>query len=369
VKTKIPYIKVIGDNWERGFSHGSQCAGLIKRNLEICKSLCCFMRKVSLETLLSDVKRFHKGIRKYDPDLYKEMEGIAAGADVSIDEIIFLNVRTELMNAVWNKAAFTNEGCTSIFVGSERTVDNNIYVAQTWDWIEDSKEVIIMLHSDDQKGHQFITVTEAGIIGSMGINNKGIAVVLNYLPINEFNAQGTPYHLLLRRVLDSQSISDAQSNVICSPIAFALNIIMANSNGQAIDMELTAKGTDLHFPENNLLAHTNHLLSRRLRVREVKVLHLQSVMRLKTVYEELYSNNKIELNHIKRLFTNHKQKTFEICKHAKNKDDACTVYTIIFELKEQKLYLSYGLPCQSEFISYDLELLFKKDDKPCTESK
>lgn len=358
MKTKIPYIKIIGDNWERGFSHGSQCAGLIKRNLEICKSLCCFMRKVSWETLLSDVKRFNKGIRKYDPDLYREMEGIAAGADVSISEIIFLNVRTELMNAVWNKAALTNEGCTSIFVGAERTADNKIYIAQTWDWIEASKEVIIMLHSDDQKGHQFITVTEAGIIGSMGINNKGIAVLLNYLPINEFNAQGTPYHLLLRRVLDSQSMLDAQCNVICSPTAFALNILMADSNGQAIDMELTAKGTDLFYPENNLLAHTNHLLSRRLRVREVKALYLQSVMRLKTVYEELYPNNKIELNHIKELFTKHKKKTFEICKHATNKDDACTVYTIIFELKEQKLYLSYGLPCQNDFITYNLKQLF-----------
>jgi len=360
VKTVIPYIKVMGDNWERGFSHGSQCAGLIKRNIEICKSLCCFMRKVSWERLLSDVKRFDKAIRKYDPDLYREMEGIAVGADVSTDEIIFLNVRTELMNAVWNKAAFTNEGCTSIFVGPERTVDHKIYVAQTWDWIEDAKEVIIMLHSDDQKGHQFITVTEAGIIGSMGINNKGVAVLLNYLPVREINTHGTPYHILLRRVLESHSMSDAQCHVIRSPIAFALNVIIADSKGQAIDMELTAKGTDLRYPINNQLVHTNHLLSRRLQVREVKALHLQSVMRLKTANEVLHSNNKIELNHIKQLFSEHKQKPFEICKHAKNKNDACTVYTIIMEQKEQKLYLSYGLPCQNDFITYDLKELFNK---------
>lgn len=358
MKTKIPYIKVTGDNWERGYSHGSQCTELIRKNLEICKSLCCYMRKVSWDSLLMDVKRFRKVICKYDWDLYKEMEGIASGAGLSVDDIIFLNVRTELMNAVWNKASLVKEGCTSIFVGTERTDNNKIYMAQTWDWIEASKEVIIMLHSNDRKGHQFITVTEAGIIGSMGINNKGVTVLLNYLPISDFNVQGTPYHILLRRALDSQTMLEAQCNVIRSPIAFALNIMIGDSNGKAIDMELTAKGIDLHYPERDLLVHTNHLLSQRLMVREVKALYLQSNMRLKTVFEQLYSNYSIELSHVKQLFTNHKHKTFEICKHAINKNDACTVFTVIFELHEQKFYLSYGLPCQNEFISYDLKELF-----------
>ncbi|XBX10025.1 C45 family autoproteolytic acyltransferase/hydrolase [Enterocloster clostridioformis] len=360
----IPYIKVTGDNWDRGFSHGRQCSRLIKKNIEVCKRLCCYMRKVNPEILFADVRTFDNAIRKYDPNLYREMEAIAAGADVSTEEIVFLNVRTELSNVFWNKANISKKGCTSIFVGQERTVRRKIYMAQTWDWIEDAKEVIIMLHSDDLKGHQFITVTEAGIIGSLGINNKGVTVLLNSLPINELNAHGIPYHLLLRRILDSQTASDAQCNVLRSPIACALNVIIADTSGAAVDMELTAKGTDLQYPLNGLLIHTNHLLSQRLRVRENKAMHINSVTRLETAYEVLESNYQIELKHIKELFSEHKQKMFEICKHATNTYDACTIFTIIFELKEQKFYFAYGLPCQCAFTAYSISKLFNKNDEP-----
>ncbi|BCJ94157.1 peptidase C45 [Anaerocolumna cellulosilytica] len=357
MESKIPYIKVVGSYKERGFSHGSQCAEMIKKNIELCKSLCCILRKSSWEMLLRDTKRFVKSIRKYDLDLYIEMEAIAAGAGVTTEEIIFLNVHTELLNPIWNKAS-VNEGCTSIYVGRKRTAGNKIYLAQTWDWIHDFKEVLIILHSDDQEGHQFITITEAGIIGNMGINNKGIVVLLNFLPINELNVDGVPYHLLLRRVLESKTVLDAQCNVIRSPIAFALNIIVADSSDEVIDIELTAKGIDLHFPENDRLVHTNHLLSRRLKVREGKSTFESSVMRLETAIETLDEAEIIGIDHIKQLYSVHKKKAHEICSHLVGDIRSCTLFTVIFEQMEQELYISFGLPCENEFVKYDLKQLF-----------
>lgn len=354
---QLPFIKVVGDNWERGYSHGVQCSNLIRRNIIICKELCKAMRKSDWQTLLEDAGRFIKPLKKNDWNIYQEFEGIAAGAGVSIEEIVFLNVRTDIHTPSWNKASLT-KGCTSLIIGKEKTVNQKVYAAQTWDWIKEAEEVLIILNSDDGKGHQSLTITEAGIIGSMGINNQGLVTLLNFLYAHEINTEGAPYHVLLKRALDSRNVFDAQRKLSKSPIAFAVNVMLADINNSILGMELTSRGIDYYRDEKGYILHTNHFVSDLLKQRGNSITLPESMERYNTAQSFIENMSDFELNDVIDLFTTHVDTKFNICRHF-GENSIPTLYTVIFELTEMQMYLSVGHPCENAFINYDLNQIFK----------
>lgn len=355
---QLPFIRVVGNHWERGYSHGEQCRDLIKRNIIICQELCKVMRKSDWQTLLEDARRFIQPLKKNDKGIYQEFEGIAAGAGVSIEEIVFLNVRTDIHTPTWNKASLT-KGCTSLIIGKEKSINQKVYAAQTWDWIKEAKDVLIILNSDDGKGHKSLTITEAGIIGSMGINNHGLVTLLNFLYAYEINTNGAPYHVLLKRSLDSKNVFEAQRNLVKSPIAFAVNIMLADINNSMLGMELTSRGIDYYKDENGYLLHTNHFISDLLKQRGNLITLPESKDRYNTAQAFLENKSDIELKDIINLFTTHVDTKFNICKHIEE-NNVPTLFTVIFELTEMQMYLSVGHPCENAFINYDLNMIFKR---------
>lgn len=358
----IPYVYTEGSNEERGYQHGSECAELIKTNINICKDMCCFLRETRWKIILQDVRRFINPIKKYDKGLFEEMEGIAEGAGVSLEEILLLNVRSEVMHPVWMKASIT-EGCTSFVITPTLTKNGKVFAAQTWDWINLAKECLIVLHSKDLSGHQFITVTEAGIIANIGCNSNKLGVILNYLSVFDINPKGVPYHILLRRALDSTNIVEAQRNLLRSPLAFAINVMLADGDGKSIGYELTAGGVDFYLEKPGYLVHTNHILSDKLMVREVnKHLFPDSETRYRIADAFLHSSEAVQIEDIIRLFSTHVDSEYNICHHLEEdhnyKYGIATLFTVIMELTEMRMYLSLGTPCDSEFYELDLNRIF-----------
>lgn len=185
------------------------------------------------------------------------MKGIAEGAKVELNDIILLNARSELMNSLWSLSPI-HEGCTTCCIAAKN--GQKRYVAQTWDWTYLTKDKILIVISRLKNGFNFLTITEPGIVGNIGINNKGLGVFLNYLPVLESNQYGAPYHVLLRRALESYDIEDLQRNIIRSPIAFAIHILVADQVGEIYSYELTANGIDFTKQTNKNFIHTNHIL-------------------------------------------------------------------------------------------------------------
>lgn len=359
----VKIVSVHGNSEERGYQYGCQARELICKSLEINKRLVLSLRPDTLtwRDILDEVHGFIPAIKRYDRKLLIEMNAIASGAEVTLEEIVFLNLRSELMNPAFAKTLIT-EGCTTIFLERGRTEGNKALIGQTYDWFPECREILLLLHSEDENGHEFITVTEAGIIGKVGCNNYGVASMLNYLNNFEINRSGTPYSILLRRVLDSEGFYQAQRNIMRSPIAFGLNMTIGSRKGSGIDYELTAKGIDFFYPENGLLIHTNHYISEKLSVRTFnKRMYPSSKERYDTA-KKLLLKDKIAIKDLMHVMAYHDMQNINnnICKHSETDEYGMeTIFTIIIELTEMVLYFCTGTPCKSNFYKINLTEVFK----------
>src|SRR5262249_55076056 len=123
------------------------------------------------------------------PELVEELEGMAAGAGVDVRELLAINARTELL------AGTQDRGECSLVA---RLEPSGPWLAQTWDWHPDLRAAAVVW-TIEHDGGRLTTVTEAGVVAKLGLNDAGVACGLNFLTSSmDGGLDGTPIHVLLR---------------------------------------------------------------------------------------------------------------------------------------------------------------------------
>jgi isopenicillin-N N-acyltransferase-like protein len=128
----FPMIELKGSAYELGLQHGKALAGEIRANLTLYFDMVKGLTGTEPDLCLTHAGKFQKAINVNAPGLLEEMQGIAKGAGVSLDEILFLNARTELMSMRPSGEAERGE-CTAIGLTGERTINGQAIIAQNWD--------------------------------------------------------------------------------------------------------------------------------------------------------------------------------------------------------------------------------------------
>jgi isopenicillin-N N-acyltransferase-like protein len=175
---------------------------------------------------------------------------------VPFHSILALNIRTEIAYGLFQ------DGCTAISYtsGSQTTL------AQNWDWQTEQAENLIILHinrsSQTLQGSKpnICMVTEAGIIGKIGLNAAGVGVCLNAIRAKGVDYGRLPCHLALRACLDSNSREEALAVVRRDGIASSCHILLADALG-AVGVEASHRDiVELPMSDNGVITHTNHFI-------------------------------------------------------------------------------------------------------------
>jgi len=249
--------------FERGLEFGQIHAEKIATNLARYRELFARVaqRPYDLDTL---GKQALWQIEAFDMALHQELCGMAEGAQLAAEHLAALNARTEILALLG--AQQRGECSTLAWVnpwGAPVT-------AQTWDWYLEFTKGWLIWEIPHPSGHLTRTVTEYGILGKIGVNNRGLGVHFNILHHEEDGRSGqigVPLHLLSRHLLDAgYGFGNAalqcchQAKVSASSV---LTLIGAADNASAaVSVELYPGGPSLIFPEaNGLLIHTNHFLA------------------------------------------------------------------------------------------------------------
>jgi isopenicillin-N N-acyltransferase-like protein len=95
MKLSTRIISVEGSPSDIGFQYGTQAKDLILRNIETYQIQFKRFAKIDWEKVKEDASNWIPIIRDYDEDIMEEIEGIAAGAGRSLEEIVALNARYE----------------------------------------------------------------------------------------------------------------------------------------------------------------------------------------------------------------------------------------------------------------------------------
>lgn len=346
-------IKLRGTPYERGLTYGQLCRDEIRISINSYRVLFEGMKGISWKDA-RDVSEYYLSlIRDFEPDYIEEMRGIAEGASLDLLDIVALNARTEIMYA--QSAAIDISECTTLSLMAPATQGGRVIAAENWDFSKLLRDSVVIVHVYSEGKPDFIMVAEAGMIGGVGMNDRGIAILLNALSTT-LPCKGLPLRPRMRAMLEAETLSEAYVKGSCMPVSVA-NLVAAHKDGVAIGFEMDSRTVEPMIPEDGVLLHTNHYLGPKMYFAN-DVNHRGSsyirLQRIKALVKERHG--KIGIEDVMRMLRDHAGHPYSICNHENLKDSLVdrdvTNFGVVMDLTENCMYLAPGNPCESEFEKY-----------------
>lgn len=357
-KDLFPVITAFGTPYDIGFIHGSKAKKQIDVSIHTYKSMFWDYSQIKWETACSYARSFIKTIQEYDADYLDEIKGIADGSGYSVDEILALNVRSEIvLQGAQLKEPLLDGGCTSFVFTPKKTETGTTLLGQNWDWKMTEQAGCIILHIKQAAKPDITMVTEAGIIGKIGYNSAGLGVALNALASDKkVEGKVLPLHIAMRGMLDSQTLSDMIRATTALPLSCCAHYMIASSKGEGVSLEIGPADFDALYAEDGFLAHTNHFITPRLSyVKDTTRIALpDSILRLgqiRTMVKDL--NRKVSVRDIQQMMQDHTSYPDSICRHEDLLEPEGkrlgTIFSIIMDLAREEMYFAPGNPCNTEY--------------------
>lgn len=328
---KIKHLKLKGMPEERGKQYGLECKVRIKKSIKFYKEI--FQNK-GVKNVTELGKYYGKKIQEFDEKYYVELKAIAKAAKVDVNWVFAINARTEILS-------YANE-CSAIY----NTYTNHL--AQTWDWGKKALDHVVVLDVTPINGCSYITVTEAGMLAKIGMNQLGLGVCLNALSIYE-KLDGVPIHIILRKILSCSSLEQAHKEIIGIPTKTAGNTLIAKG-GYYLDVEFA--GENKYLEKNmheTIYHHTNHYLMADITDKTLEK-HKSSYSRYKRL-KQLITNSNKEVNVTKLLCDETgNQPILRELEDNPVFGDYGTVLAVLMDLNKKTFYVTDGYPGNTSFL-------------------
>jgi isopenicillin-N N-acyltransferase like protein len=198
------------------------------------------------------------------PALAQEIEGIARGAGLPPRAVAAINARTEILARLG--AAARGECSTVVALGED---DGPPVSVQTWDWHDLFADGWLLWTIEHPDGRAVHTVTEHGIVGKIGVNDRGVGLHVNILHHRDDGGPiGAPVHVLARAVLDGAGDVAEAATLLGAARTSASSVLTLvgaqpgeGGGKSALCAELHPGGPRFVLPERDgTLLHTNHFL-------------------------------------------------------------------------------------------------------------
>ena len=182
------------------------------------------------EALLRRADAYLPQIGRFAPDLVAEIEGIGRGSGLGFRRALFLQVATEL-------SLEPLAGCSAI---GRVTPGHEPLIAQNWDQpIESAGKQAIVRFEPTGKPH-ILMFGHAGVVGYIGLNDRGVGHVGNQLYSSAPPAAGSglTQYVINRRLLEFERAEDALAWLTSVPVASTCNYVLGDASGTLVDVEL-----------------------------------------------------------------------------------------------------------------------------------
>ncbi|KAM0454573.1 hypothetical protein ACHAPV_005679 [Trichoderma viride] len=371
------HIVLKGLPYDRGFTHGEQA------KQKILDSLAHYHKPGKLlpwDISLRIIKEVYlPGIEKYFPEALPELQGIADGAGVDLDQIMFLNARYDLArvrgptirpcpttksspaagtsqavnghnNASSDEPADIQElqECTSAGFLAESLDNGDVILSQNWDmsanvFLKDTA-VYLEIHPDPSEDLPVMFVTtEAGQLGRSGFNSAGLGVCASslmstedYFPLDLTLPPGSeqqpllPMSLVRRQFLHNINFANALINVRNAPRHLSNKLIVGTADNFIMTMEITPSTVHLGYPSNgdNFVVGSNHFTSESFQASQWNDRYPggSSWFRAVRVAQRVrpFNNKQLTAEKITEAFCDHLSLPSSVCQHMED----CTVKNV-----------------------------------------
>jgi isopenicillin-N N-acyltransferase-like protein len=335
----FPVIKIQGAAEDRGRQHGTLLKERIHRTVEFYQQ----QFQLPEQEILDISDQFRKATKAFREDISVEIDALARAAEVDPLWIYALNGRTELLN-------LNPMECTTLVFRRQRLMGQN------WDWHSEMEELAVILDIEKEDGHRILTMTEPGMIGKIGMNHCGVGVCLNFMTVEDYQPFGIPLHVILRSILDSKSVKEAQALIEPHLRGKVGNIVISNGIGDVLDLELSGNEF-FSVPVDDLFVHTNHFLTK---IDYDLMLFPSSRGRYNRAKELLSQLEVPSIDSIKDILKDRGNGDAPICRTYFSHpwlidDESITVTTIVMDLKNLQFHITRGNPFDNPFTVFSLK--------------
>jgi isopenicillin-N N-acyltransferase-like protein len=359
-----PVVFASGGPRERGRAYGLAAASRIASSLELYDAV--FRRYAELRWAQARDRAgaFVEAIDAYDVELLPAIEGIAEGAGVDAEDILALNLRTEIMFGLDVRPRAAPTECTALGIAD---VAGGPIVAQNWDWKPAVRQTCVILACAPHARPRFATIVEAGLLAKFGLNDHGLALATNALTSSRDRGEpGVPYHAVLRRILTSATFDEAVDAATGAQRASSANYLIGSADGRLVDLEVTPGGPEAASTSSGRrLAHANHFTWPAPRpFKDVGRVDGEDSVRRHAVADVAIATPEPTLDDIQRVLRDHEGRPSSVCAHEDPTvdpvEDYVTVTSFIAALGGGRTWLTDGNPCVRPFEELDVDALLDR---------
>lgn len=349
----FPFYSFEGTHYEIGEQYGESCRDLIKLHKKYALERLSKSIDISAHKKLEDAAlEYRPFVIEYAPFFDKEIQGLAKGADISLGEAYFLQLRAEIYNFF-----DTTDECTTFAVSGEVTKNGIPILGQNADLPSLYKEVGVVVESKYNNSPKTLMLTPAGQISYIGINDEGVAIGANFLECKGWKI-GFPRYLLSKLALTKSNVKDAIKIIEGVNRASSRNLIMVDKANEMINLETIPGEIAEIKDENGILAHSNHFVSQQLLHEEGKEGEdlRNSELRLDRILSFLRQNSGvIDVERSIEIFRDRENFPHTLCREQGDfteSSDVITFASMIAEPTKGQLWIAIGPPSNYQYKKY-----------------
>jgi predicted choloylglycine hydrolase len=349
----LAVVSVQGTPFERGLAHGRALRAEIQRAVPIWKADLARTYKMDADMFIHRFLArtdYLTAIRKWTPGLLEEVRGIAEGSGFSFETMLVY----QLIDEYWvnGAVAASAEHCSAVGVRASGKHPGIIAQNMDLEGFRDGFETVLDVRN--LSGVEAFVLTEPGLIGLDGINNRTVAVVVNTLAQLAHRTDGLPVAFVIRGILEQGSYREAARFVQAVKHASGQNYLIGDQAGMG-DFEASSGKVAAIPIQDAFVYHTNHpLVNDDLAARYQADEKDDSHVRYAALRNRLQTDSEDMMGRIEAALRSHDSESHPVCVRFQGKDHGCTFASVVMVLSKQPyLLVAPGSPDLYEYRKFD----------------
>ncbi len=300
---KLRQVHVSGDPRALGRGQGEALrpviVAFVEQRLQALRAYMEERKAGSVEAFLALGAECLRIAQAWDPAGTSEHLGIAEGAGVDATSLYAVANMTDVRDVLLLPPPLEDEGCTSFVLPKHLSADGLVVAGQTWDLNPDDLDYVVAIHRRPSEGPETWSVTCAGCLSLVGMNEHGLAVGTTNIKARA-TQPGVGYMSLLHRAIRERTRELAAESIRSAPRAAAHTYWIADAGG-GLEIEATARHAVVRRADEVALARTNHCIAPEVLALQGEATTSSSLARLARATKVL-SQGKHDLESLRALF-------------------------------------------------------------------
>lgn len=353
----LPELEVSGTFREMGQQYGEelafQVAAFVAQRLNAARSYLEERNGPQLNALTDAGQACLTIAERWDPDGTAEHMGIAEGAGVDPARLYTAANMTDVRDVVLlGESSPDVEGCTALLLPPNLTADGQVMWAQTWDLNPVDLDFIVAVHRRPSSGPRTWSITCAGCLSLMGMNERGVAVGTTNIKVSG-SKPGVGYLSLLHRALREETYSEAAELIATAPRAGAHTYFIADGSG-GVELECSSDRVARRELRRAPVIQTNHCLDPALQKQEGEAANDSSYARLEFMQAEA-DREMNDVGRIQALFSDRSRGRLSVSRYPEDEQGTATNACLITVPAKGEVWACRGPADRGQWVKLGFE--------------